>query len=76
MKKFIPFNMYPLRLVLNTCLIIAIAAVMTLWGSDIKGLCVAGALLFVSIIINGKDIFLGCRDVLASMRRKKSTTVE
>ena len=76
MKKFIPFNMYPVRLVLNTCLITAIAAVMTLWGSDIKGLCVAGALLFVSIIINGKDIFLGCRDVLVSMRRKKGAIEE
>lgn len=76
MKKFIPFNMYPIRLTLNTILITAIAAVMTAWGSDIKGIMIAAGLLLVSIIINGKDIFMGCKDVLVSMKRKKSKTVE
>jgi O-antigen/teichoic acid export membrane protein len=76
MKKFIPFKMYPVKLILNTVLITAIAVTMTAWGSDAKGMMVAAVILLVSIIINGKDIFLGCRDVLASMRRKKSTTVE
>ena len=76
MKKFIPFNMYPIRLTLNTILITAIATVMTAWGSDIKGIMIAAGLLLVSIIINGKDIFMGCKDVLVSMKRKKSKTAE
>lgn len=76
MKKFIPFNMYPIRLTLNTVLITAIATVMTAWGSDIKGIIIAAGLLLVSIIINGKDIFMGCKDVLVSMKRKKSKTAE
>lgn len=76
MKKFIPFNMYPIRLTLNTILISAIATVMTAWGSDIKGIMIAAGLLLVSIIINGKDIFMGCKDVLVSMKRKKSKTAE
>lgn len=76
MKKFIPFNMYPIRLTLNTVLITAIATVMTAWGSDIKGIMIAAGLLLVSIIINGKDIFMGCKDVLVSMKRKKSKTAE
>lgn len=76
MKKFIPFKMYPVKLILNTFFITAIAAAMTAWGSEAKGIIVAGALLLISIIINGKDISLGCRDVLISMRRKKSEAVE
>ncbi|MBR3879232.1 MAG: polysaccharide biosynthesis C-terminal domain-containing protein [Clostridia bacterium] len=76
MKRFIPFKMYPVKLILNTLLITAIAASMTAWGSDAKGIIIAAALLLVSIIINGKDIFLGCRDIIASIRRKKGTAVE
>ena len=76
MKKFIPFKLYPVRLILNTCLITAIAVVMTLWGSEMMGIIVAGVLLLVTLVVNGKDIFLGCRDALLSMKRKKSTSVE
>ncbi len=76
MHKFIPFKMYSARLVINTVLITAIAVVMTVWGNDIKGMIVAGAVLLVSLIFNGKDIFLGCRDVLMSLKRKKNTTAE
>lgn len=76
MKKFIPFKMYPVKLILNTFFIIAIAGSMTAWGGEVKGIIIAGVLLLISIIINGKDIFLGCRDVLASMRRKKNETIE
>ena len=72
MKKFIPFKMYPVKLILNTFFIFAIAGSMTAWGSETKGIIISGVLLLISIIINGKDIFLGCRDVLVSMRRKKN----
>ncbi len=71
MHRFIPFKMYPIKLIINTLLITAIAAVMTVWGSDIKGIIAACILLIVSLIINGRDILLGCKDVLYSIRGRK-----
>ncbi len=72
MHKFIPFKMYPVRLVINTVLITAIAAVMTAWGSDIKGILTACAILLLSLVINGRDIISGCIDVLRSAKGRKS----
>ncbi len=76
MHKFIPFKMYPIRLVINTVLITAIACVMTVWGAYLWGIALAGAILLVSLVINGRDIFLGCKDALVSMRRKKTAVEE
>ena len=71
MHRFIPFKMYPVRIVLNTVLITAIAIVMTQWGSELWGIIVSCVMLLISLILNGRDIFLGCRDALLSIRRKK-----
>ncbi len=71
MHKFIPFKMYPIRLIINTALISAIAAVMTMWGNDMRGIVIACAILLVSLIINCRDIILGFLDVLHSIRGKK-----
>lgn len=76
MHRFIPFKMYPVRLIINTVLITAIAVVMTQWGSNTWGVLASCAILLVSLVINGRDIFLGCRDALMSMRRKKVSDVE
>ena len=76
MRKFIPFRMYPVRLILNTVMITAIAVIMTAWGSDIKGILTACAVLLISLVFNGRDIFLGCKDVLMSLKKKKETSAE
>ena len=76
MHKFIPFRMYPVRLILNTVMITAIAVIMTAWGSDIKGILAACAVLLISLVFNGRDIFLGCKDVLMSLKKKKGTFAE
>ncbi|MGM9644491.1 MAG: polysaccharide biosynthesis C-terminal domain-containing protein [Eubacteriales bacterium] len=76
MHKFIPFRMYPVRLIINTLMITAIAVIMTAWGSDIKGILTACAVLLISIVFNGRDIFLGCKDVLMSLKKKKGTSGE
>lgn len=76
MRKFIPFRMYPVRLILNTVMITAIAVIMTAWGSDIKGILTACAVLLICVVFNGRDIFLGCKDVLMSLKRKKGTIEE
>lgn len=76
MHKFIPFKMYPVRLLLNTVMITAIAVIMTAWGSEIKGILTACAVLLICVVFNGRDIFLGCKDVLMSLKRKKGTIEE
>ncbi len=68
MRKFIPFNMYPVKLIINTLLITAIAVIMTVWGGEERGLLISCAILVASLVISGKDIFLGCRDVLLSLK--------
>lgn len=73
MHKFIPFKMYPVRLLLNTVMITAIAVIMTAWGSEIKGILTACAVLLISLVFNGRDIFLGCKDALISLKNKKGT---
>ena len=76
MHRFIPFRMYPVRLIINTVLINAIAVVMTLWGSETVGIITSCGILLVCLVINGRHIFLGCRDALLSMRRKKAANRE
>ena len=70
MQRFIPFKMYPMKLVVNTVLITAISVVMTGWGSETWGVLTSCAILLVSLVINGRDIILGCLDVLRSIRKK------
>ena len=74
MHKFIPFKMYPVRLVLNTVMITAIATVMSFWGHKIEGLLVSVAILVVCLVINVRDILSGCLDVLRSIKGRKSKT--
>ncbi len=76
MHKFIPFKMYPVRLIVNTVLITAIAVIMTWRGSDIKGIVAACAVLLVSLIFNGRDIVLGCIEVISSLRGRKTAGKE
>ena len=76
MHKFIPFRMYPVRLIINTVMITAIAVIMTVWGSETWGVIVSCGILLISLVINGRHIFLGCRDALMSMRRKRVTDGE
>ena len=76
MRKFIPFRMYPVRLILNTVMIVAIASIMTVWGEDVRGILTACAVLLICLVFNGRDIFLGCKDVLMSLKKKKGRFTE
>ena len=71
MKKFIPFNLYPARLILNTVIIGVISVVMSIWGNMWQGLVVSMLILAVSLVYNGKDIILGCRDALVAIKSKR-----
>ena len=71
MKSFIPFKLYPVKLVLNTVMIVAMSVIMSLWGARWQGLAASIAILCVSIVYNGKDIILGCRDALVAIKSKK-----
>ncbi len=72
MHKFIPFNMYPLKLVLNTVMITAIATVMSIWGGGVQGIIASCIILLICVVFNGRDIVLGCLDVLRSFRSRRT----
>lgn len=70
MKMFIPFKLYPVKLVINTAIIIAIAATMSIWGDVWQGLTVSVVILLFSVVYNGRDIILGCRDAIVAIKNK------
>ena len=74
MKRFLPFNVYHGKLIVNTVLLGAITSLMTYYGYSGKtwGLIVAIAVLLVSVVFNGRDVFFACRQVLSSVRGRKS----
>lgn len=76
MHRFIPFKMYPVRLVLNTVMLVAIATVMSLWGAKTEGIVVSCIILVLCIVLNGRDILLGCLDALKSMKSRKKAANE
>ena len=76
MHKFIPFKMYPVRLILNTVMICAIATIMTAFGDKKEGIILSVAILAVSLVLNGRDILSGCLDVLKSLKGRKSKEQE
>jgi len=76
MHRFINFKMYPVRLILNTVIITAIALIMTVWGQDAKGIIIACVLLLISLVFNLRDIFLGCRSAIVSIKNKKKAEKE
>ena len=72
MKQFIPFKLYPVKLIINTVTLLAITVVMTVWGDSIWGLLVSIAILAVCLVYNGRDIVLACREILNSIKKKKA----
>ncbi len=73
MKRFIPFKLYPVKLIINTALLAGATILMTGWGSKLYGLLGSLGILLVCLVYNGRDIYFGVRDALSSFRRKKST---
>ena len=74
MKHFLPFRMYHGKLIVNTVIIGTISAFMTYYGYSgyVVGLVGSIVLLVASVVFNGRDVFLACRQVLSSVRSKKS----
>lgn len=73
MRKFIPFKMYPIRLVVNTVLITAIAVVMSLVGDTVNGILISCAILIAILIFNGRDILLGVLNSVRSFKKGRNT---
>ncbi len=73
MKKYLSFNMYHGKLLINTVLIGLISAFMTYYGysNEIWGLFASVGVLIVSAVFNGRDVYLACRQVLSSVRGRK-----
>ena len=72
MGRFMKFKMYHIKLAINTVLVVAIAAVMTLYGGAWQGIAVTAGLLAISAVYNFKDVWIAAKQVLSSIRRKKS----
>ena len=72
MKRFLPFNVYHGKLIVNTVLIGAVSALMTYYGygGEVWGLCASVVILAVSVVFNGRDVFAACRQVLSSVKSK------
>lgn len=71
MHKFINFNIYPVKLILNTILICACAIVMTLVENSIYRIVLASFIAVICLIYNGRDIYLGCGEAIMSLKLKR-----
>jgi len=71
MHRFIPFKMYPVKLVVNTVMLTAIAAAMSLWGGRAEGIVASCAILVICAVFNGRDVLRGCIDAIKSMRARR-----
>ena len=73
MKRFMDFNMYHGKLIINTVLIGIITSFMTYYGysNRIYALIVSIMALCISVVFNGRDVFLACRQVLRGIKQRK-----
>jgi O-antigen/teichoic acid export membrane protein len=71
MKRFMSFNMYHGKLIVNTVLIGAIATFMTYYGysNRVYALAVSIVALCISVLFNGRDVFLACRQVFGGIKK-------
>lgn len=72
MGRFMKFNMYHVKLAVNTALILAVSIVMTLYGKAWQGIAVSSGILLVSVIYNSRDVIIACKQVLSTVKRKKT----
>ena len=72
MKKFINFNLYPIKTLVNTILLGGVAVVVTLWGKSIYGMIGGFALMAASLIYNGRDILLALKAAISGIKNKRA----
>lgn len=73
MHKFLPFKIYPVKLAINTVLLAGLAVFVTYFSEALGffGYLISGAVLFVILVFNGKDIFEVCREIITKYLKKK-----
>ncbi|MBE6583381.1 MAG: flippase [Ruminococcaceae bacterium] len=76
MHRFIPFRMHPVKLIINTVMLTAIAVFMSIWGAKTEGIALSCVILAVCVVFNGRDVVLGCISALKSFKGRKSQQVE
>lgn len=72
MKKFINFNLYPVKTSVNTLLLGGVALVVTLWGVSIYGMIGGFVLMSASLVYNGRDILLALRAAIAGIKKRRA----
>ena len=72
MHRFIPFKIYPLKIIINTVLICVLSVVMTAYGGNIYGIVVSVIILLICLAYNLRDIYVGIKDVITTLKSRKS----
>ena len=75
MGRFLRFEMCHFKFIVNTVILSAIAVIMTIYGAIVWGIVAASALLLVSIVFNSRDVVRALKQVLSSMRNRRSGNV-
>lgn len=70
MKRFINFKLYPVKCAINTLLLLFIAITVTLYGTKLFGMIIAGIALLLSLVFNMKDILDALKSALNGIKRK------
>ena len=72
MHRFIPFKIYPIKIIVNTVLICALSVVMTAYGGNIYGILISVIILLICLAYNLRDIYVGIKDVITTLKSRKS----
>ena len=73
MHRFISFKIYPIKLTINTLLICACATLITLIENKACGIALASVVAVVCLVYNGRDIYLGFREAIFSLKSRRKS---
>lgn len=72
MRKYLLFNLYPVRLIVNTAAITAIAVIMTLYGKRLVGFTISAVTTVLLAIYNFKDILSAIHNLISSRKNRNA----
>ncbi len=72
MRKYLAFNLYPIRLAVNTAAVTAIAIIMTLYGNGVVGFAISAVATVLLTIYNFKDILSAIHNLISSRKNRRA----
>jgi O-antigen/teichoic acid export membrane protein len=70
MKHFIPFKTYPVRIIINTVIVGAMAVVITVMGMNLVSILSSAALLIICILYNGRELYSAIMGIMGPVIKK------